>query len=215
MPRRRRDLHVLGDVDQDRAGTAGRRDLESLVHDRGKLGRVADQIVVLGAVPGNTDRIRFLERIGPDQARRDLAGDDDHRNRIHEGVGDAGDRVRRTGPRGDQHDARLAGGTGIAFGGMGRAGLLPHEDMANTLVMEQGVVNRQHRTAGIAEHEFDPEPRQAVDQNLRAAALFTHCLVLFFELRASKRTDPAQQWRCRVTSPNSHEPAVQALCGAI
>ena len=36
---------------------------------------------------------------------------------------------------------------------------------------EQRVVDRQHRAAGIAEHEFDPLPDQAFDQDLRAAAL--------------------------------------------
>ena len=74
---------------------------------------------------------------------------------------------------------------------MGRAGFLAHQDVADALVAEQGVVDRQHRAAGIAEHEFDPQPHQAVDQDVRAAALFAHFAVSFeFEAlhkRATRR----------------------------
>ena len=54
--------------------------------------------------------------------------------------------------------------------------------MANALVAEQGIINRQHGAAGIAEHEFDPLPDQTFDQNIRAAALFTHDSVLLLQI---------------------------------
>ncbi|HMO69286.1 MAG TPA: hypothetical protein PKE25_11685 [Novosphingobium sp.] len=48
------------------------------------------------------------------------------------------------------------------------------EDVADLGMTEQGVIDRQHRPAGIAEDEFDSLPHQAFDQDFRAAALFAH-----------------------------------------
>ncbi len=168
------DLDVLGDVDHDRAGAAGHGDLERLVDRRGEVGRVLHQVVVLGAVAREADRVGFLERVGADQVGRDLAGDDHQRDRVHERVGDAGDRVGRAGARGDEHHAGLAGRAGIALGGVRRAGFVPHEDVADPVVAEQFVVDRQHRAARVAEHEFDALTDQAFDQYRSAAAFLGH-----------------------------------------
>ncbi len=93
-----RDLDVLGNVDH--AAGPGRLggDMEGLAHRRGEPRRILHQIIVLGAVAGDADRVGFLKRVGADQRGRDLAGDDDHRDRIHQRIGDAGDRVVAPGP---------------------------------------------------------------------------------------------------------------------
>ncbi len=103
------DLNVLRNVDHDRAGAALRGDLEGLVDRRGKVRRVLHQIVVLGAVTGDADRIGFLERVRTDQAGRNLARDHHQGNRIHEGIGDAGNGIGCAGAGSDEDDAGLAG----------------------------------------------------------------------------------------------------------
>ena len=178
-PRCRGDLHVLGNVDHDRARAAGRGDLERLVHDGGQFRRVLHQIVVLGAVAGDADGIGFLERVRADQAGRDLAGDDDQRDRIHEGIGNAGDRIRRARAGRDQDHAGLAGRTGIAFCRVGRACFVPDQDVPDAGIAKQGVVNRQHGSTRIAEHEFDSLTNQAFNQNAGAAALLAHLRLPF------------------------------------
>ena len=74
------ELDVLGDVDDDRPGTAGARDIERLVQDARQGVHVLDEIIVLGARAGDADRVAFLEGVVADQMRRHLAGDADHRN---------------------------------------------------------------------------------------------------------------------------------------
>ncbi len=96
--------------------------MEGLVDDPGEVGRILHEIVVLGAVPGEADRVGFLEGVGADEMRRDLAGNDDHGDGVHERVANAGDRIGRAGAGRDEHDAGLPGRTGIAFRGM-RCGL--------------------------------------------------------------------------------------------
>ncbi len=168
------DLHVLRDVDHDRAGAAGGGDLERLVDGGGKVRRVLHQVVVLAAVAGDADGVGFLEGVSADQVGRHLPGDHHHRDRIEEGIGNPGDRIGRAGAGCDQHHAGLAGGPGIAFCGMGRAGFVPYQDMADAIVREQFVIDRQHGATRIAEHEFDPLAHQHLAQYRSAAAFFAH-----------------------------------------
>src|SRR3546814_11423907 len=57
----------------------------------------------------------LLKGVGADQMGGHLAGEDDDGDRIHKRVGDAGDGVRRAGAGGDEHDARLAGGSRVTL----------------------------------------------------------------------------------------------------
>ena len=169
LKRRGGDLNVLRDIDDDRAGAAGGGDVERLMHDMGELGGRLHQIVMLRAMAGEADRVRFLKRVGTDEVRRDLPGDDDHRDGVHQCVGDAGDRVGGAGAGGDEDDAGLAGGAGIAFRHMGRALFMADQHMLDLRVVVEDVVNGQHRAARIAEHDFDPQIDQALHQQVRAA----------------------------------------------
>ena len=94
-----------------------------------ELGGVLHQVIVLGAVAGDADGVGLLEGVGADQRGRHLAGDDDHRDRVHQRVGDAGDRVGRAGAGGDEHDAGLAGRARIALRGVGRGLFVADEDV--------------------------------------------------------------------------------------
>ena len=68
--------------------------------------------------------------------------------------------------RGDQHHAGLAGRAGIAFGGVAGTLLVADQNVLNVLLLEQLVIDRQHRTAGIAEDVLDPVVLQRLDDHL-------------------------------------------------
>ena len=162
------DLHVLGNVDDDRTGAAGGGDAKRLV-DRGfQLAHVLHKIIVLRAVPGDADRIGFLESVGPDQRGRHLSGDHHHGDRVQVGIGNTGHGIGGTRPAGDEHHAGLSGRAGIAFRRVGSACFVTHEDMAQfgmiAINAEQLVIDRQDRTARVPEHEFHPVPDQRIDQ---------------------------------------------------
>ena len=66
-------------------------------------------------------------------------------------VGQAGHRIGGAGSGGDQHAAHLAGRARIAFRRVHRALLVPHQDVLHLVLREEGVIDRQHRAARIAE----------------------------------------------------------------
>ena len=64
----------------------------------GQFADVLDEVIVLCAGPRDAGRVGFLESVIADQVRRDLAGQADDRHRVHQRVGQAGDRIGRAGP---------------------------------------------------------------------------------------------------------------------
>ena len=205
VPAGRGDLDVLGNVDHDRTGAARGGDAERFLDDPGQFRRVLHQIVVLGAVAGDADGVGFLKRVRADQPGRDLPGDDHQRDRIHERIGNARDGIGRAGTRGDQHDAGLAGGACVPFSRVGGASFVANQNVANAGVVEQGVVNRQHRAAGIAEHEFDALPCQAFNQDTGAAALLAHVHSLSNFGCGPQKGSTRHRGLCRVSLSNSRK----------
>ncbi len=147
--------HVLGDIDQHRAGPAGRGDVERFFDGFGQLGDVFDQKIMLDAGSGDADRIHFLKGIIADQRGGHLAGDDHHRNGVHIGRGDTGDRIGDARAGSDQHRAGFAGGAGIAVGGVGGGLFVAHQHMFDIILDVDGIIDMQHRAAGIAKQVFD------------------------------------------------------------
>ncbi len=86
----------------------------------------------------------------------DLAGDRDHRHRVHVGVGDRGDQVGRAGPGGRHADADLAGGLRVPLGRVPCALLVADQDVPHPRGVVQRVVRGQDRAAGDAEHDVAP-----------------------------------------------------------
>ena len=86
---------------------------------------------------GDAEGIGFLEGIGTDELREDLAGEGDDRDGIHHGVHEAGGEVGGAGSeRGDAHPGRageLPGGVGHEA----RAALVPHEHEVHALLRER------------------------------------------------------------------------------
>src|SRR3546814_3848728 len=88
--------------------SAVRCDMEGLVDDRAEAVGVHDQIIMLGAVARDAHRVAFLERVGADQRGRHLARQHNHRDRVEQSIGDAGDGVGRAGARrSEEHTSEL------------------------------------------------------------------------------------------------------------
>ena len=160
-------LHrVLGHVDQHRAGTAGRGDVERLGDGPRDVGGVGDQEVVLGDRHRDAADVGLLEGVGADRGAGDLAGDRDHRHRVHVGVGDRGDQVGRARPAGRHADADLAGGAGVALGRVAGALLVPDQDVPDLDRVVERVVRREDRAARDAEDVLGARALQGLDQAL-------------------------------------------------
>ena len=91
---------IFGQVNQDRTRTPFGRDEISFGHHAGNVGGVADNIAMLDHRQGHAENINLLERIGSHQVRRDLACDENNRNRVHISIGYRRDKVRCAGARG-------------------------------------------------------------------------------------------------------------------
>ena len=166
--------HVFGQVDDNGAGAAGRRDQKGLVNNARDVFNLLHQVVVLGTGAGDAGGIGFLEGVLPDQMGRHLPGQADNRNGVHERVGQARDSVGRTGAGGHQHTAHFTGRAGIALGRVDRRLLVAHEDVPDRILLKQGIVNRQDCAAGIAEDDFYPLLDQGCDQRFCTGFRVTH-----------------------------------------
>ena len=150
-----RGLHVLGDIHQNRAGTAGRGEVERLLHRDREVLDVLDQEIVLDARARHADGVHFLECVLADGVSRHLSADDDHRDGIHVRGRDSGDRVGHARTGGHQHDADLLGGARVGIGGVHRRLFVAYQDVLYLVLLEDFVVQGQDRATRIAEHEFD------------------------------------------------------------
>ena len=126
---------------------------------------------MLGARPGDAGRVSFLKGVVADQMGRNLPGDADQRDRIHLRVEQAGHGVGRAGPRCHQHAADPTGRARIALGRMHRAAFLADQHMADLVLLEHRIVNRQYGAAGITEHGFHAIIRQRRENHLGATHL--------------------------------------------
>ena len=118
---------VTRNVDKDRAGPAGRRDVERLLHGAGDLVHVADKLVVLGDGDGDALDVRLLEAVAADERADHLARHADERHGVHEGVGNSGHQIRRAGTGRAVADARFARNSSVGVCGVGCALLVLHE----------------------------------------------------------------------------------------
>ena len=105
---------------------------------------------MLGARPGDADRIGLLKPVGADHEGRNLTRQHHNRNRIHQRIDQTRHRIGRARPRGHQCDTHLAGGARIALGHMDRALFMAHQHVLDVVLLEDLVIDRQHRAAGIA-----------------------------------------------------------------
>ncbi len=168
--------HVLGHVDQHRARTTGRRDVKGFLDHPGDIVGVFQQIAMLDDRHRQVEHVRFLEGILAQHAPHALAGDHDHRHRIHMGRQDARDGIGRAGSARHEHCRRLAGRPRVAIGHVGRALLVPHQHELHVVLYHiQGIEQGNRRSARQSEHDLDSHLLQATDQRLSPVHLvFTH-----------------------------------------
>ena len=169
----RRLLGVLGDVHEHGPGRPALGEMKRLFHRGHDVLHPRHQIAVLGDRERDALDVGLLERVVANELARDLAGDADHRRRVHHGRGDAGDHVRgaRAG-RGDGHP-HAAASAGVAVGHVRGALLVAHQHVPDRIV-EHGVVGRQDRPAGIAENGGHTFVDQTLPDDLRARACIWH-----------------------------------------
>ena len=151
-------------------GAAGGGDVERLGDDAGQVLRAHDELVVLGDRAGDADRVALLERIRADGAGGDLAGDDDHGDRVHVGVAQRGDHVGGGRTARHHRHAGTAGDVGVALGHVARTLLVAHEDVADG-ALQKRVVGGEDAAAGEAEHDLGPGHLQALDECLCSGEL--------------------------------------------
>ncbi len=158
---------VLRNVDEHGTGPSGRRDVERLMHHLRQFRDGLHQEIVLGAGARDAERVGFLKRVAADQLGGNLAGDGDHRNGVHHRIHQAGNQIGGAGAGRGATNAHASRGARVAFGRERRVLLVPHQDVADGMVVES-IVQRQRHAARIAENAVYVLTNQALQQNLGA-----------------------------------------------
>ena len=149
------DLHagggdVLQKVDEHRAGPAGGRHGEGLAHHVGDGLGVPDQVGGLGDGHGDAGDVHLLEGVFAQGLLGDVAGDEHHRGGVHVGGSDAGGQVGGPGAGGGEAHPHLAGGAGVAVGGVGGPLLVSSQNVVNlVLIVVKLIIEVQDGPAGI------------------------------------------------------------------
>ena len=129
---------------------------------------------MLGAGPRDADRVAFLERVIADE----MGGTWPVMQTS--GIESISASVRPVtalvapGPEVTSTHADFAGRARIAFRRMRGALLVAHENVLDLLLLEDLVIDRQDRAAGIAENVLDALVGQRLDHDFGAGHLFAH-----------------------------------------
>jgi hypothetical protein len=148
-----------------------------------EIAHVAHQEVVLHAGPGDADHIDFLKRVLTDGRCRHLAGNDHHRDRIHVGGGNTGHGIGRARTGGHDCDTDFTGRPRVSIGCVHRRLLMAHQNMLESGLLVNFVVDVEYSATGITEQVFNPFVPQATNHDLRTGQ-FHVChgeIVLFFQ----------------------------------
>ncbi len=94
---------------------------------------------MLGAGARDAESVGFLEGIAADQFGGHLAGDGHDGNGIHQGVHQAGGEVGGAGSGGGAADPHFAGDSRIALRGERGVFLVPHQNVADVVVVKDVV----------------------------------------------------------------------------
>jgi hypothetical protein len=116
---------------------------------------VLDQEVVLDDGARDANGVALLEGIQANGGRGHLAGDDHHRNAVHVGRGNAGDRIGDARAGGDQRHTDVARGARIAVGRMHGRLFVAHQHVLDGVLLVESVVDVQDGTAGVAPDVLD------------------------------------------------------------
>ena len=156
---------VLGQIHQHRPRAPRAGEIERLARDARDVVGVLHQVGVLHHRVGDAGDVGLLEGVLAEHRRDGLAGEDDHRHRVHQRRQQAGHRVGGAGTGGHQHHARLAGRARVAVGHVRGPLLVADEDQLDLRVDER-VEDRHRGAARQAEDVLDPFALEAADQRL-------------------------------------------------
>lgn len=161
-------LDIFRNIDHDRAGATGGSDMKGFGHDPGNISRMHHEVTVFNDREGNSENIGFLEGAPADCGRGHLAGDSDHRDGVHVGIGDAGDEVgcARTGS--GHHNANLSGRPGVALGHERPALFVAGKNSTDLFRSGQGLVEHHARATGVSEDGIDASMLEGLDKDVAA-----------------------------------------------
>jgi hypothetical protein len=126
---------------------------------------------VLDARPRDADGVAFLERVLPDRVCRHLPREHYHRDRVHVSRRNAGDGIGDAWAGCDQRDAGLVRRPRVTIGRVHRTLLVAHQYVLDGFLLEQLVVDVEHRATGIAEDVSDAFFLEAADDDFRTREL--------------------------------------------
>ena len=135
-------LDVLRHVDEHRPWTAGLGDVERLLDDARNVVDVPHEVAVLDHRQRHAEDVGLLEGTPADHFLVDLSRDGDERNRVHERVGDPGDKIRCARPRSGHANPRPAGGAPVALCGECSSLFVPGQHHTDFFRLGQGLMNR-------------------------------------------------------------------------
>ena len=146
-------LYILGDIHQDRSGSAGLCDTECLTDGVRQIFHTLYQKIVLGDGHGHAGDVHFLEAVPSDQRVRHVAGDGNQGNGVQICGSDTGDQVGRTRTGGGDDYADLTGGTCIAVRSVCCALLVCCDDVVDPVLCQiQGIIDVDDLAARITEY---------------------------------------------------------------
>ena len=188
------DIH--GDVDEDGSGPAALREREGLVEHLGdEVGlintpRTLDERAVDLVLSGVGVKVDLLMWVLPEVVRRDVAGDDDHRDRIQRGVRHPCGGIRQTGTEVREHDPRALACARVPVSRMGGDLLMPHVDEGNLLTLLKRSEQRDVRVAAQTEYALDAACLQIPDDLVRHRVLHDVLLHRSFSCGTERRAGP-------------------------
>jgi hypothetical protein len=164
-------LDVQRQVDEHRPGPAGLGDPERLAEDPRRLRGLLDLHRPLGDRLGDLHDVDGLEGFLVQLGRHRLAGDADHRDGVGQRGVQTGDHVRARGTGRADGDTDLAVGARPAVGHVGRALLVPHDQVLDPADYLKRLVQRQNRGAWAAERGVDALGLEDLDDRLHCGDL--------------------------------------------
>ena len=116
--------------------------------------------------------VELLEGVGADHAVADVARDGHEGDGVEVGRRDSRDEVRGARARGGDDDARAAGRASVAVRSMAGVLLVRRLDVVDLLgVVVEGIVDVEHRTAGVPEDGVHSLVYETPDQDLGSGEL--------------------------------------------
>ena len=167
---------VLGKFDVGGAGLLQLRDPERLADDLRERADVLDALVPFRHRLEHPDDVDELVGLLVGLVGARLAGDRDHRRMVEEGIGDAGDEVRRAGPQGRHRDGRPSGEPAVHVGHERGALLMAGRDVGHGRLTAQRVEDAHRLFARDREDVLAALGREAVHEQRcgRAGGLLDH-----------------------------------------